>query len=431
MINLTRVSMLLLLGGSIALAEKAEAQPSADAANQWIKIDQGKTGARSGSVLVHAADLKQMLLVGTAKGAPFVQAFDPLAKTWSEFSAALPTKNGISPYYQTAYDPGTKTVYCLSGGPVLYAFNTADKMWKTFPSTPELDGLSWYALSCDTAGKRLVVVGSDKKADNLGWMRTVVFDIPSGKWQRLDVTDNRVVKEHQELVTAKEAMIDLIGHIRSVWYRDPKGIGSNTELAALGARCAALKKLPRMDKFAADIDGLAGSLDTKNTLDALKAARVLQRQFEEVAEAQYPVPCSRRNSPLVYDSKSKVFVLFGGDHEDYLMNDTWVLDLETKGWRRAKPGLSPSPRAGHALVELPGCGKVALYEGYIQSNNTDYAATPYRPLDPLQLWLYDTAAERWDLAGNWPLPGKGEPAGPTPVGHFEGYARERFSPELR
>jgi len=120
--------------------------------------------------------------------------------------------------------------------------------------------------------------------------------------------------------------------------------------------------------------------------------------------------------------------MFGGDHEDYLMNDTWLLDLDKKVWKRARPELSPSPRAGHALVYLPRCNKLALYEDYVQSNSTDYAARPWASAGPVQLWLYDVPAERWDLAGNWPLPVKGEATGPGPVGHFDGYASQWFSP---
>ena len=176
------------------------------------------------------------------------------------------------------------------------------------------------------------------------------------------------------------------------------------------------------------MDGVTAALRERKTLDALKAARALQRKLEELTEAQYPVPCSRRNSPLVFDAKNRHFVLFGGDHEDYLMNDTWVLDLEKQSWRRAKPALAPSPRAGHALVFLPKSGKVALYEGYVQSDSTDYAARPYAPLDPIQLWLYDVATERWELARQWPLLSKKEPAGLAAVGHFHGYASQWFSP---
>jgi hypothetical protein len=341
----------------------------------WDKIDEGVTATRDGSVLLHAPDRKQLLLVGPGKG-PFVQAFDPATKAWSDFAAAGPTKDAIHPYYQSVYDPGTKTVYCLSGGSVLYAFDTAGKTWKTFPPAPELDGLSWHALACDPAGKRLVLVGSDKKVDNLGWLRTVVLDLTTGKWSRLDVTDERIAKDHKGLVAATEALIDLGGRIRLAWYRDPKGVGTEAELKALQDRCAGLKKLLQMGPFAHDVDRVATLIAARKTCDSLKATRVLQRKIEEAAEAQYPVPCSRRNAPLAYDAKNKVFVLFGGDHEDYLLNDTWLLDLDKKTWRRARPELSPSPRAGHALVYLPRSNEVALYEGYAQSNSTDYGARP-------------------------------------------------------
>ena len=171
----------ILLGSSLAAEPPSPPAPPA-AANQWAKVDEGRTGERTGSMLVWAPDLKQMLLVGGAKGASFVQAFDPAVKAWSELSAAAPVKEGINNYYQTAYDPGTRSVYCLSGGTVLYAFSAADKAWKALPAAAELEGLSWQALACDPAGKRLAVVGADKKAEGLGWMRAVVYDIPAGKY---------------------------------------------------------------------------------------------------------------------------------------------------------------------------------------------------------------------------------------------------------
>jgi hypothetical protein len=399
-----------------------------DTAATWKKVDEGKTGERTSPTLLHVADSKQMLLVGPAKGAPFIQAFDLSNRTWSEVVAAGPTRDAIQPYYQTAYDPTSTTVYCLSGGPVLYAFNTVDKTWKTFPAAAELEGLSWHALACDPAGKRLVVVGSDKKTDNLGWLRTVVFDIPSGKWRRIEVGDAAVVKEHRELVAAREALIDIVGRIRLAWYRDPRGEGSDTERAALLERCSTWKAAPAVKSLAADMVGVTALLRSRKMLDALKAARTLQRKVEELTETQYPVPCSRRNSPLVFDAKNQRFLLFGGDHEDYLMNDTWILDVEKQSWRRAKPARAPSPRAGHALTFLPRAGKVALYEGYFQSDSTDYAARPYATIDPVQLWLYDVAAERWELARLWPLVSKKEPAGLAPIGHFHGYASQWFSP---
>jgi len=363
----------------------AEATPL----NQWMKVHEGERGGPPGSALVYVPGLEQMLLVCPSKDAPSVQAFDPAARTWSEFAPALKQSKGVYPYYQAAYHPGTKMIYCLSGGTRLRSFSTVEKSWKVHAPAPELEGLSWHTLACDPVGQKLVVVGADKRADHIGWCRTVVYDVASGKWSRLEVADGKVVQEHRELVAAKEATIDLVGRIRLAWYRDPEGVGTDGELKALDECCATLKKLPQMDRLAGDVDATAGLLADKKTLDALKAARALQRKIEQTAEAQYPVPCSRRNSPLAFDEKNRVFVLFGGDHEDYLMNDTWVLDLEKRAWRRAKPDKAPSPRAGHALVPLPRSGKVALYGGYVQSSSTDYGAVPYSPLDPRQLWLYD------------------------------------------
>jgi hypothetical protein len=427
MARLYRLADLVLVTVALAVGARGD---EALAPGEWIKVDEGKTGERSASALVYAPDSRQMILVGPAKGAPFVQAFDPAARTWTDVSSGGPSKDSISPYYQAAYDPGSRTLYCLSGGAVMYSFSTADKTWKTHPPAPELDGLSWHAMACDPAGRRLVVVGADKKVDNLGWMRTVVYDIPAGRWTCLDVAGEKTAAERRELVAAKEAAIDLAGRIRLAWYRDPAGAATDAERKALGRRCDALKGLPQMARWTADVDAAAGLIAQSKMLDALKSVRAVQRKIEEFAEARYPAPASRRNSPLVFEPKSDVFVLFGGDHEDYLMNDTWVLDLVNKAspWRRARPAVAPSPRAGHALCALPKSGRVALYEGYVRTSSDDYGAVPYAPVDPLQLWLYDPKADRWDLAASWPLPGKTASATPAPLGMFCGYSAERFSP---
>jgi hypothetical protein len=396
---------------------------------QWVKVDEGKTGDRTGAVLVYAPDLKQMLLVGGTKDGPYVQAFDPATREWSDFSAVGPTKDGINPYYQAAYDPGTHMLYCLSGGPVLYTFNTADKTWKVHPPAPELEGMSWYAMACDPAGKRLVVVGADKKIDNLGWMRTVVYDIPTGKWTRLVVTDEKTEKEHQKLVADREAGADLAARVRMAWFRDPECRGEEVEMRTLAGRCMAMQKLPQLAEVKEDVSKAATTLADRNTVTAMRLLHDIQRKLEEGVEAQYPVPCSRRNSPLVFEPKSGLFVLFGGDHEDYLMNDTWVLDLGNKAppWRRIVCDKAPSPRAGHALVALPQSGRVVLCEGYEQNSDQDYGVGPSKPLSLLQPWLFDPKAGRWDLAyslkrGGW------DATTPAPVGQFYGYSAQFYSP---
>jgi hypothetical protein len=397
-------------------AVSVRAQDAPSGALPWSQAAEGYGKHRQGAALVWAADLQKFLLVGNG-----VAAFNPQDNTWAELSAAKPEAKGeIHPYYQAVYDQKSRKFYCLSNGSVLFIFDAAAQTWTVNPPEPLLDGLSWHMLAGDGQG-RLVAVGSDKKYDNVGWTRTVIFDTGSGQWRALPLPPDDVVKKHRELVEATERTIDLVGYTRQAWYHDPLGIGTDPERKALAERCDQLAGMPGLAAFQNDLSGIRAMLQGKATLDALKAARALQRKIEDVAFAQYPVPHSRRNAPLVYDSKNKLFVLFGGDHEDYQVNDTWTLDLAKNSWRRMQPDLAPAPRAGHAAVYLPKSGRVAVYEGYLPSSSGDYGVGPSDLLDPRELWLYDAKADRWDLAGKWS--GKGdETAAPPAIGKFYGYS---------
>jgi hypothetical protein len=407
----SRLGFLAIAAGVLSAAAGAGA-----AAQSWTRSSEGHAKHRQGATLVWASDLKKMLLIGDG-----VEGLDPAAAVWAEFSPAKPPgKDGIQPFYQTAYDAGSRKVYCLSLGNVLYAFDVEARTWKVSPPEPLLDGLSWHMLASDGQGK-VVAVGSDKRIENVGWTRTVVLDTASGQWSVLPLPSEDIVHKHREMVTASEALIDLVGRIRLAWYRDPKGVGSDEELKALGERCDALGNLAGMSGFKSDLAKVGQFLKARTTLDALKAARAMQPKVDDAAFAQYPVPHSRRNAPLVYDEKNKVFVLFGGDHEDFQVNDTWTLDLEKKAWRRMKPELAPSPRAGHGACYLPKSGRVAIYEGYAPSGSGDYGASPWQVLDPRELWVYDAAADRWDLAGTFGVKGIDASAPPV-IGKFFGYS---------
>jgi hypothetical protein len=107
-------------------------------------------------------------------------------------------------------------------------------------------------------------------------------------------------------------------------------------------------------------------------------------------------PPQRANARLVYDPRAKKVVLFGGDALDHLLADTWAFDVVTSRWEQRRPRLSPSPRAGHALLWLPRAGKVLLAGGYGYTSATGYVEGLYRRL-PFETWTYDTAADAWAL----------------------------------
>ncbi len=235
-------------------------------ANAWSRLGDGPPGERTGSVLVFARDSNRLLLFGGEyQGAGPVQGFDPATTQWSEFSTNR-VKGQFHPYYQAAYYPKDRTVFCLSNGSILYRFNTEERAWKAMAPAPALEGLSWHVLACDPEAGRLVAVGADKRIENVGWTRTVIYDIAAGKWETLPPPDEKVLNEHHDLVAAIEATIDLVGRSRLAWYRDPQGTGKEAELKALAQRCDRLANLPGMAAFQADLGPVIEALKARKTL---------------------------------------------------------------------------------------------------------------------------------------------------------------------
>jgi len=398
-----------------AICAAAQLQP-----NAWTKVAESQTGERTGAVLLLAPGLKKMLLFGgSVKNAAYMQAFDPATRSWTDAATATPkARRGIHPHYQAVCDPKDDTLYCLHEG-TLHTFDISTSEWTDRGRPPALEGMSWHATAIDPTSRRIVVVGADKRPGNIGWTRTAILDLASGTWSTLPLPDARVAREHGELVAAREALIDLIGHTRLAWYRDPKGTGTPAERNALATRCSELARTAAMRPWASQLGVIAAAIAGSDLLGALRAERALQREMELATEEQYPVPPSRRNSPLVFDPASKLFVLFGGDHEDYQMNDTWVLDLARQAWQRARPPKAPAPRAGHQLVALPASGRIALIGGYVASSNPDYRSRQWQPVGDRALWLYDAKANRWS-AGT-------VADAPDTTGTFYGYSGQWYS----
>ncbi|MBL8025164.1 MAG: T9SS type A sorting domain-containing protein [Fibrobacteres bacterium] len=99
-------------------------------------------------------------------------------------------------------------------------------------------------------------------------------------------------------------------------------------------------------------------------------------------------PKPRANTAMAYDPVRKKIVLFGGDHLDYLMNETWVYDCATRTWENKNPSNRPRPRAGHALLYLPKSGKIVMMGGYrYEANQTN----------EFEMWSYDVGTNVWVL----------------------------------
>ncbi len=136
-----------------------------------------------------------------------------------------------------------------------------------------------------------------------------------------------------------------------------------------------------------------------DTIQRMAAARIALEKAAEMLDAE---PAPRALSPLAFDAKSGLFVLFGGDHLDYLTNDTWVFDPAKRRWFQRHPKDAPPPRANHTLTAVD--GKIVLKGGYTYTSTTDYVGGPYRNLGDGE-WTYDVAANAWTGTGTAAIPG--------------------------
>jgi len=118
-----------------------------------------------------------------------------------------------------------------------------------------------------------------------------------------------------------------------------------------------------------------------------------------------PAPSSRTFHGLAYDSRAEVVVLFGGVHNTYegALGDTWIYNVKTNTWTQMFPTDSPSPRAGTGLVYDSHHKKIVLH-----------SLTPY-PVYTAETWTYDLRANTWTNMNpsNIPLWSSGDTCDPV------------------
>jgi len=290
----------------------------------------------------------------------------------------------------------------------------------------------WGAQCLQPTGRGLALGGQDQQADDGRPHTRLLVD---GKWESLENAlrrANPLEDLHDQLQSLRDRVKDSLARARAVYFQGLPAAeqaellsnnGVTEQVARLKAELASLAaKLPEglsddyaqtqvriVKKYLQSAHQLLPTLADRVGAAALRRLHQAQIQLEKAADATAAEPPARamncgsarlrdgRTGPesatLVYDPKTKLYVLFGGDHLDYLTNDTWVFDPEARRWFQRHPHKAPPPRANHRL-EAPGDGTIRMTGGYTYSSNTDYLGGQYRDLDDGP-WAYDIRADRW------------------------------------
>ena len=379
-------------------------------------------GARTHSKKIRSYDTEHFDLATAQWGEAFPpgkEAWKAKPKQWPDWSMSgsgyFYERDGVKlprplmSYWQMAWDAHKRRmIYYVTG--LTFAYDPAKRAWtqfKTAPVGPPLR-LMGSAMVAVPDQKKIVLFGGFGCENPEGRPRTWYFDCETDRWVR-------PMFVHPQVTELRTRIAELGRRARRLRRaaQDLEKLTPDARKTPAAALADAAEKLAADVTDAAETDVHKRFVMTKlkqRTFEGLpekakRPARALRSgattlrdaadvgsavthiteaedalRYDLVDELRFEPP-PRCNAPMAYDKKSKVVVLFGGDHLDYKHADTWALDVAKNRWDQRYPKLSPPAQHAHALCYLEKPGLVFLAGG--QGN-----------------WTYDAAKNEWA-----PVPG--------------------------
>ena len=269
---------------------------------------------------------------------------------------------------------------------LIFLLQAQEKKYR-LPSTDLKQRVIWGSTLEIPDGPSLAFGGEDQKAADGNPHTRIKVD---GEWKAIHEelrANNPLQKFHDRCWALRNLQKDSTAKTRTRFF-EGEGADGAVEQEVLQVIDALLGELPE----GPGKERLRNAKGWSQARPTPRAMAALQQLLELAAEELDAEPPPRALSPIAYDPTTKLFVVFGGDHLDYLTNDTWVFDPEKRKWSKRHPKEAPPPRANHQLKAAD--GKVTLTGGYTYTSTTDYVGGQYRDHNDGE-WVYDIAADTW------------------------------------
>ena len=286
----------------------------------------------------------------------------------------------------------------------------------------------------DPVNQEVLFIGGQTANDPDGFIGNWAFSVKDKRWRDLAVKDAVLDPLHGQVRTAVRITRDAMAAARNVYYATmpaadelqamkgrPAGLlteaVTKTKAALAGleaakpdgwkqeavtqARSRVSKALAAMEPVAAGF--AAGEVSAALLKGVFSAAWLL----DEAADCVRAFPGARFLAGVGYDPANRSVLVFGGDHGDYLLNDTWVYECETRTWRQVFPAVAPKARmAAGKVFWLPKQKRLAVAGGRTNPTKFYHQQRATVPMD--DVWSFDRGSGEWSLLN----PGGGK--GPRP-----------------
>jgi len=267
--------------------------------------------------------------------------------TWQQLtiSGAAPSKRG---FHSAAYDQANNRMMIFGGDPsVGYCFADVNDMWVLTNADGSVGTAGWTQLSptgaapsirsfasaiYDPTGNRMIIYGGNEQCDGPDsdlWVLTNANGLGGTPgWIQLSASGGGPGPR-----TGHEAMYDA-AHNRMILF---------------GGQAAS--SLTNDTWVLSNANGLGGTAT-----------------WTELAPAG-PLPLPRSSFVAAYDAAMNTMVVVGGSSSAGYTNDVWVLsNANGRGgapaWTQVMPGGPfPAVRGNSSLVEIPGAGRLVIFDG--------------------------------------------------------------------
>jgi hypothetical protein len=333
-------------------------------------------------------------------------AAEPAVKAEEVKLTTIPNRGGQPP--DRVKEPGTNLQ--------LPAPDARGKAYPVPPTNWEQRPVLW-GWTCELPdGSGLAFGGCHQTADD-GNPHTSVKE--GGQWKPI-VEElrkaNPLQKRFEQVRELRNACKDALARARHIFF-EGKPADEEAKLLTAGVDPAVEKLAKDLAALAAELKGLAGlgeyeTGQVKLALKHLDAAAALLKPFggrtspeqlatmrkaqielEIAAEPLDAEPAPRALSLIAFEPKTRLYVIFGGEHMDYVTNDLWVFDPVKRRWFQRRPEAAPEPRGDHHFDPL-GDGRIAMRGGYTYSPRPTYVHVgPAR-------WIYDVEKDAWSADGH-------------------------------
>jgi hypothetical protein len=344
------------------------------------------------------------------------------------FGAAYGTDSRA--HFQWAYDPDSRRLVGYLWNRTL-TYDPAARGWQDTGAAPFSKGpfaMVWGNMCYDPVNKEVLSIGGSSEEPG-GTPGTYVYKVAENAWKKVDVGSK---EQYERAVALRRQAWALLSACRSRFLVTESAAEAKADLTAQAAALNAAIKPLLDDVMAFRADGsearqraadrllfaqtklaaLAPKLAAPIAPDLIAEVKAAHDDLEGAELGLAVEPTGRAHAQPACDVKNGKIVLFGGSGLDRCYADTWVYDLKTRRWEQRFPRVSPSPRAGHALVYLPKSGKIALVGGY--TIDGWFRSVPH------QVWLYDVAKNEWSVALSLPGGARGGESAGAPRGGVGG-----------